>query len=154
MTSKVADVASRVQSARGAITRLRVLYQHAHKVSDVINIESELNSRESDLESLQAQARALAAETSTAAITLSLSSPPPAKPKPVPPKHTSRSGFLGGLSNGWHAFTKGISVLATVVGAVLPFAVLVVVLLLAGRLVWGRFRPTRPTPDAPGPAGT
>jgi hypothetical protein len=145
-------VNSRVASARAAINRLRVLYQHAHKVGNVITIEDELNQRESDLESLQAQSRALSAETSTAAVTLSLTSPPAPAPKPLPkPAHHSRSGFVGGLVNGWHAFTKGVSVLATIVGAVLPFAVLLVVLAVAARLLWPRLRPARrPTQESTG----
>ena len=53
---------SRVASAQQAIVRLRTLYGKAAKVRDVIAIEGELNSREADLESLQAQQRALAAQ--------------------------------------------------------------------------------------------
>jgi hypothetical protein len=150
VTSKVADVNSRVASARAAIDRLRVLYQHAHKVGNVITIEDELNQRESDLESLQAQSRALAAETTTAAITLSLTSPPPPPPKPAPTvvKHT-HSGFVGGLLGGWHAFTKGISVLATIVGAVLPFAVVLLAIAIGVRLLWPRLRAARrPTQES------
>jgi hypothetical protein len=152
VTSKVADVNSRVASAQGAIARLRVLYQRARKIADVINIESELAQRESDLESLQAQQRALAAETSTAAITLTLTTPPKIVKKKVvhPAKKHHETGFLGGLRDGWHAFVTGAKVLATVVGAVLPFAVLLLVLGLAVRLLWPRIRPPRrPAPAAP-----
>jgi hypothetical protein len=152
VTSKVADVNSRVASARAAINRLRVLYQHAHKIGNVITIEDELNQRESDLESLQAQSRALAAQTTTAAITLALTSPPAPARKPTPkPVHHNRSGFVGGLLNGWHAFTKGVSVLATIIGAVLPFAVVLLLLAVAARLLWPRLRPTRrSTPESSG----
>ncbi len=51
-----------------AIVRLRTLYAGASKVADVITIESELATRESDLESLEAQQRALAAQTSMATV--------------------------------------------------------------------------------------
>lgn len=153
VTSKVADVNSRVASAQGAIAGLRALYQRARKIADVINIESELAQRESDLESLQAQQRALASETSTAAITLSLTSPPKiVKKKVVPPvKKHDEGGFLGGLRDGWHAFVTGAKAVATAVGALLPFAVLLLVLGLAGRLLWPRIRPSRSTsaPAAP-----
>ncbi len=151
VTSRVADVTSRVASAQGAIARLRVLYKHATKVSDIINIESELSSRESDLESLQAQQRALDAETSTAAITLSLVSAPPVKKKVVPVTHHHRSGFVGGLQNGWNAFARGAGWIATAFGAVLPFAVLLVVIALLIRVLWPRLRTTR-EPAATPPA--
>ena len=141
VTSKVADVNSRVVSARESIARLRALYAHATKVADVINIESELSQRESDLESLEAQQRALAAETSTAQITLSLARAA-AKPAAARPKH-HRSGFVGGLENGWDAFTRAAAGFATALGAALPFAVLMIALLTIGRLLWPRLRPVR-----------
>lgn len=150
VTSKVADVNSRVSSAKAAIARLRVLYQHARKISDIINLESELSTRESDLESLQAQQRALAAETSTASITLTLTSAPRKVQHALAPKPKHDSGFVAGLRNGWHAFTTGVGVVVTVIGAVLPFGVTLAVLALLARLLWPRLRPPRrPAPAAP-----
>jgi hypothetical protein len=135
VSAKVADVTARVASARAAIARLRQLYARAVKVADVIAIESELATRESDLESLEAQQRALARQTSTAVVTLSLrSGPAPAAAQ----RH--RTGFIGGLRNGWDAFTATISALATALGAVLPFAVLLVLLGAAARLLWVQLR--------------
>jgi hypothetical protein len=152
VTSKVADVNSRVASARAAIARLRVLYQRARKIADVINLESELSTRESDLESLQAQQRALAAETSTAAITLTLTSPPRKTHHVGAPesKHHD-TGFLGGLRGGWHAFTTGLGVLATAIGAMLPFLILLAALALALRLLWPRLQPRLRPARAPAP---
>ncbi len=146
VTSKVADVSSRVASARAAIARLRVLFRRAHKIADVITLESELSTRESDLESLQAQQRALATETSTAAITLTLISPPrrPHHRVATPPAHHD-SGFVAGLRGGWHAFVTGLVALSTVLGAVLPFVVLLALLALLARLLWPRLRPSRPS---------
>jgi hypothetical protein len=136
VTAKVADVSSRVASAEQAIARLRQLYARAVRVSDIVQIEGELSSRESDLESLQAQQRALSRETSTAVITVSLVS----ASAPPPPAH-HRSGFLGGVQNGWDAFTRTMSALATACGAVLPFAALLLVLGLLGRVLWVHLRP-------------
>ena len=154
VTARVADVRSRVDSAQQEIARLRVLYGHASKISDVIRIESELAQREGNLESLQAQQRALAAETTTATVTLTLTSPPPIKKKvEKPAKHKHHdSGFLAGLKGGWHAFTGGLSVLATVIGAVLPFAVVLILLALLARLLWPRFGSRLRRTPAPAPA--
>jgi hypothetical protein len=154
VTARVADVRSRVDSAQQEIARLRVLYGHASKISDVIRIESELAQREGNLESLQAQQRALAAETTTATVTLTLTSPPPITKKVEKPvKHTHHdSGFLAGLKGGWHAFTGGLSVLATVIGAVLPFAILLILLALLARLLWPRFGPRLRRTPAPAAA--
>jgi hypothetical protein len=141
VTQRVADVRSRVRSAADSIARLRVLFQHATKIGDIIQIESELNSREADLESLQAQQRALARETSMASITLSLVTavkPPPAAPKPAKPHHDN--AFVGGLKDGWHGFTAAAAWVAQAVGTLLPFIVLILVLGLGLRWGWPRLR--------------
>jgi hypothetical protein len=142
VTQRVADVASRVASARAAIAQLRDLYRRAVKVRDVIEVETQLASREADLESLEARARALANQTALATITLQLVTAAKPKPKPVPAKHYS--GFVGGLERGWHAFTTAVAWLAVAIGALLPF--LVVAALLAA-LAWQVRRRTRPRPS-------
>jgi hypothetical protein len=58
-----------------------------------------------------------------------------------PPEHHARSGFLGGLENGWDAFAGAAAWVATAVGALLPFLVLFAVLAVAVRLLWPRVRP-------------
>jgi hypothetical protein len=151
VTGKVADVNSRVTSAQAAITQLTKLYNRAKKVSDIITIENELAQRESDLEALQAEQRALHAQTSMATVTLQLITLPRKTPPPPVKKHTD-GGFLGGLKNGWHAFAHGAQLLATAVGAVLPFALLAAALAAIARLLWPRWR--RRTPTAPTPAST
>ncbi|HZY76208.1 MAG TPA: DUF4349 domain-containing protein [Jatrophihabitantaceae bacterium] len=149
VTSQVADVSSRVLSARKSLIRLRALYTEATKVGQVIEIESEIATREADLESLEAQQRALSSQTATATIDLSLVAakhvPPPAKP------HPSRGGFVGGLTHGWDAFVTTMTALVTALGAVLPFLLLVI---LAGAIGWRwrhrMFRRPRPSePSAP-----
>lgn len=148
VTEKVADVNSRVASAQQAIVRLRTLYANATKVSDVIAVESELNQRESDLESLQAQQRALQRQTSLASITLTLQTAK-AVAKPATKHHHSRSGFVGGLSRGWDGFVSAAKWVATAVGTLLPFLVLLALLAVAARIAWRR----RPHP-APMPTPT
>jgi hypothetical protein len=151
VTAQVADVSSRVASAREAIARLRELYRSATRISDVIQIESELSSRESDLESLEAQQRALTAQTATASVTLTLlSRAAPVKHPAVTHDH-KQGGFVGGLRNGWDAFVRGAAVLATVLGAILPFAVLLAALALLGKVLRPRLRLARRTPPAPAP---
>ncbi len=124
VTSQVADVNSRVISARAAIAALNRLYAKAQSTKDLITIESALASRQSNLEALEAQQRSLAAQTSLATLTVSIT----VRPAPPTAKHSHRSGFTGGLHSGWHAFTTAAHALATAAGAVLPFAVLALVL--------------------------
>ena len=144
VTEKVADVDSRVTSARQSIARLRTLYANAAKVSDIIAIESELNDREADLESLEAQQRALLQQTSMATITLTLQTVAKAVVPPKPKHH--RSGFLGGLERGWDGFVAAARWIAIAVGTLLPFLVLLALLGIAGRFAWRRRPHPAPTP--------
>jgi hypothetical protein len=136
VTQQVADVTSRVTSARAAVATLTALYQHATKIGDIIAIESQLSQRESDLEALEAQQRALAAQTSAATIHLYLSgeSSLPAKTKPAD------KGFIAGLKAGWRHFTAAAVAVATALGALLPFLLLLVVVVAAVRLILARRR--------------
>lgn len=144
VTQQVADVSSRVVSAQQAIARLRLLYRQANKVRDVIRIESELSSREADLESLQARQRALASRTALATITLRLFTAAVIAPKKPPAHHLH--GFVGGLERGWHGFTAAVAWLAVAVGTLLPF---LLTLLVLGVVAWQLRRRLRRGAAAP-----
>ena len=139
VTTQVADVASRVLSARSSITALRALYARATKVSDVIQIESSLSQREASLESLEARQRSLGRQVALATLTVQLTQRKAATPPPVKPaQHT---GFTGGLDRGWHAFTATVGALALALGVVLPFLLVLAVLAALGLVVRRRLRP-------------
>jgi hypothetical protein len=144
VTQQVADVSSRVVSAQQAIARLRLLYNKATKVRDVIRIESELASREADLESLQARQRALGSRTALATITLHLVTAAVVAPKKRPTHHLH--GFVGGLERGWHGFTTAVAWLAVAVGTLLPF---LLTLLVLGVVAWQLRRRLRRGTGAP-----
>ncbi len=133
VTQTVADVTSRVASARAAIAQLRKLLARAGSVSSLLAVQDQINQEESDLEALQSEQRALAHETTYATVSVLLVSrrPPPAA-RPV----KLAGGFTGGLTAGWHALRQVTSWVLTGLGAVLPFAVFVVlaaVLAVRGR---------------------
>lgn len=131
VTREVADVESRVASARAALERIRLLLDRANSLGTVIRLESVLSDRQSELESLLAQQKALASQTQMSTIDVALSVPRPATLEPE--DEPAERGFVAGLSKGWDAFTTMVLGLATAVGALLPFAVLV---LLVGVPVW------------------
>jgi hypothetical protein len=138
VTQQVADVNSRVASDQAAIAQLRALLAHAGSVSELLSVQDQINNEEGDLESMLAQQSALNHETSYATLTLSLVGPKAvakAHPKQAPP------GLTGGLSHGWHAFRVTLSWLLTVLGAVAPFAA--VVLVVGGLGWWARRRIAR-----------
>lgn len=136
VTQQVADVGSRVASDQAAIAQLRSLLKHAGDVSSLLSVQNQIDSQESDLESMLAQQNALNHETAYATVTLSLVGPkaaakPPAKSTPPP-------GLAAGLAGGWRALRLTVSWLLTVLGAVAPFVATVAV--VGGLAWWGRRR--------------
>ncbi|MFC8065664.1 DUF4349 domain-containing protein [Streptomyces sp. NPDC057293] len=143
VTDQVVDVESRVKSQRASVARVRELMDRATKLSDVVTLEGELSSRQTELEALLAQQASLKDRTSLATITLSLAETPAEAAEDDDP------GFTDALAGGWDAFVTMLRWLAVALGAVLPFAV--VAALLA--LVWLRVvRPRLPRRTAPAPA--
>jgi len=133
VTEQVADVNSRVASDEAGIAQLRVLLRHAGSVADLLSVQDQINSQESDLEALQAQQSALNHETSYATVTVTVIGP---KAVAKPAKHKAPPGFTSGISGGWRAFRTSVSWFLAIVGAVAPFAAVVVV--LGGLAYWGR----------------
>lgn len=139
VTQQVADVGSRVASDQAAIAQLRSLLKHAGDVSSLLSVQNQIDSQESDLESMLAQQNALNHETAYATVTLTLVGPKaPAKPaaKAAPPP-----GLAGGIVGGWHALRVTVSWLLTIVGAVAPFAAVLAV--IGGVIWWSRRRAAR-----------
>ena len=137
VTQQVADVGSRVTSDEAAIAQLRSLLKHAGDVGSLLSVQNQIDSQESDLESMLAQQNALNHETAFATVTLTLVGPqahakPPVKTAPRP------QGLAGGLIGGWHALRVTVSWLLTVLGAVAPFVA--VVAAIGGLTWWGRRR--------------
>ncbi|MFG2854946.1 DUF4349 domain-containing protein [Streptomyces mirabilis] len=149
VTDQVVDVESRVKSQRVSVARVRELMDQATKLSDVVALEGELSTRESDLDALLAQQASLKDRTSLATITLSLSETPLKQAA----KKSGTPGFVDALTGGWDAFVTMLRWIAVVFGVVLPF------LLSAGLLLalWLRLartgQPRRPGAAA-APAGT
>jgi hypothetical protein len=139
VTTSIADLDSRVNSQERSVERMRTLLAEADSVKDVIAIESELSTREADLESLQAQARAVKDKValSTLVVTLELPGAAPA-PKDDP------NGFTEGLATGWDALKGTTVVVLTVLGVLIPLGVTVAVIGVPLWFAYRRFRPSTP----------
>jgi hypothetical protein len=145
VTEQVADVSSLVTSEEAEIAQLRGLLSKAGTVSDLLQVQQQLGSDESQLESLQAQQRALDHETAYATISMVLLGPVPVAAARAP---AGRHGFGTGLAAGWHGLARATAWLLTALGAVLPFAVVLAVLGALGYAGWRRVarrrRPVEP----------
>jgi Domain of unknown function (DUF4349) len=139
VTQQVADVGSRVASDEAAITQLRALLKDAGNVSGLLSVQDQINSEESDLESMLAQQQALNHETAYATVTLTIlgpKAPAKAKHQPAPPP-----GLASGLTGGWRAFRLSVDWLLAIIGSAAPFAAVVVV--IGGGVWWTRRRLVR-----------
>ena len=139
VTTQVLDIDVRVEAQKRSIERIQVLFDQATTIKDVVSIEGELSARQADLASLEQQQAYLADQTAQATITVSLQRPSAADT----PEDEDDAGFLAGLSAGWAGLSAFAVGLATVAGAVLPFAV---VLLVLAALVWPLVRRARRRP--------
>lgn len=137
VTQQVADVNSLVTSQQDAIAALQGLLRRAASVSGLLQVQRQISSDESTLNSLLAQQRALDHETAYATVTMTLVSPQRA----APPSKPARHGFLTGLAAGWRALRHATAWVLTALGAALPF--LIVVIVLAGIGYPGRRRVIR-----------
>lgn len=145
VTGTYVDTEARVKSLTASVQRIRDLLSRATSVGDLVALENELSRRQADLDALTAQLNSLEDSVTTSPITIALSTD---DFEPV-----AAGGFMAGLESGWAAFTASLAVMATALGAVLPFAV---TLALVGvpLALWLRRRRTPPLPVVAQTAGT
>ena len=130
VTTEVIDIGVRVRAQEKSLERIELLLARAKNLREIIAIESQLTRRQAELDSLKAQQAYLADQTSLSTITVFLERTDKAAKKV---EKDGATGFLAGFQSGWHALGGAATVLATGLGAVLPFAVL---LLLLGVPAW------------------
>ena len=128
VTTEVIDIGVRVRAQERSLERIELLLSRAQSLRDIIAIESQLSRRQADLDSLKAQQAFLADQTSLSTITVFLE-----KSDKAVPVEQDEAGFVAGLQRGWDALGRAATVLATGLGALLPF---MVVLLLLGVPLW------------------
>jgi Domain of unknown function (DUF4349) len=150
VTTQVIDTAARIRAQEESLRRVEVLLGRATSIRDIVAIESQLTRRQADLDSLKSQQAFLADQTSLSTIAVHIERTKDVEKKEE--KDTDETGFLPGLENGWDALTTFGGGVATVVGAVLPFAVVLALLGFPAWLLVRRFGRRRTSTSAP--AGT
>lgn len=126
VTGTYVDTEARVKSMTASVARIRDLLSRASSVNDLVALENELSQRQAELDALTAQLASLKDSVAMSPISITLSTD---DYEPV-----AAGGFLSGLESGWKAFVASVAVLTTVVGAVLPFAVAIGLVLVP--VVW------------------
>lgn len=115
-TEAIVDLDARITSQRARVESARRLLARASSITDLVSLENELGRREADLASLEAKKRRLADLTALSTITVTL-----VGPAAKATEEKAETGFLVGLKGGWKAFVASLTVLLTVLGALLPW---------------------------------
>lgn len=148
VTEAVIDVDSRIASQQASVDRTRVLLARAERIADIVSIEQELAKREAELASLQARKRSLSDQVTLSTITVRL-----VGKAAVVTKEEPKTGFLAGLSAGWNGLTFAVNAGLTVLGALLPFLVILAIPLVIVFIVHRRRRrPMTPPPPVTEPS--
>ncbi|MDI6099755.1 DUF4349 domain-containing protein [Actinoplanes sp. NEAU-A12] len=119
VTEQVVDLDARIEVQKARVESGRRLLGEAKSLDDLVMLEREVATRESDLASLEGKKRRLADLTSLSTITVILLDPEAVKDD----SGDEPTGFLAGLSDGWNALVASLGVLLTVLGALLPWII-------------------------------
>ncbi|XVU24790.1 DUF4349 domain-containing protein [Actinoplanes sp. CA-054009] len=144
VTEAVVDLDARIAVQQARVDSGRKLLGQAKSLDDLVMLEREVATRESDLASLQAKKRNLADLTALSTITVTY-----LDPDADPLADDDPPGFLSGLGAGWDALLASLKVLLTVLGALLPW------LIAIGLPVWAvlyAIRRLRGRPSGPAAA--
>ncbi len=120
------DLDARITALQASVDRLLALLERATDTTALVQVESALSQRQSELEGLQAQRRYYAEQVSLSTITLYLVSERIAEPR-------QPGDFWSGVLTGWDALVAFLAGTLVVIGVALPWLVLAAVILVA---VW------------------
>jgi hypothetical protein len=145
VTEDLVDLDARLATQEASVERVRALLARAQTIGEIVSIESELTQRMAELDSLKQRRERLGGLVALSTITLNLRGPD------SPGLAEPESGFLAGLKSGWAGFLASVEIVLTIVGWLLPFALVIgpPVWLLVWLLRRRRTRPATPAAQTP-----
>jgi hypothetical protein len=121
VTGAIIDTQARIRAQEQSLQRVEVLFARAQNIRDIVAIEAQLSRRQAELDSLKGQLAYLEDQASLSTLTVYLE-PTPEKPAPTVKPTDDDVAFVSGLKDGWSALGGLGAGLASVSGALLPFA--------------------------------
>lgn len=112
VTGAAEDLDARIGASETSVERLLEIMEEAETSEDLLEAETTLSERQSELEALQAERSALDDRIEMSTLELEISGEPLGG--------VEAGGFLGGLESGWRGLTAGANWLLVVAGAMLP----------------------------------
>jgi len=118
VTGAAQDLDARIHALEVSVDRMDALLAKATTSKDVIEAESALTERQSNLEQLQAERNRLADQVSLSTLTVNIYEPDVA---PVVVEAKGPSSFFDGIGVGGDAFVSSVKAVLVVVGVLLPW---------------------------------
>jgi hypothetical protein len=138
VTGAIIDTQARIRAQEQSLQRVEVLFARAQNIRDIVAIEAQLSRRQAELDSLTGQLAYLEDQASLSTLTVYLE-PTPEKPAPAVKPQDDDVAFVSGLKDGWSALGELGAGLATVSGALLPFAFVALLVGVPASLVLRRW---------------
>ncbi|KRA31268.1 MULTISPECIES: DUF4349 domain-containing protein [unclassified Nocardioides] len=132
VSTEVVDVEARIRAQRKSVSRIEALLARAESLEQIVTIESQLSSRQAELDALLARQTYLADQTSQSTINVYVQQPDDESDEP---EEDTADGFIGGLSDGWDSFVTGFGAVLTVVGFAIPWLLLLALVGIPARIL-------------------
>ncbi len=135
VTGQYVDLQSRITALQASRQQYLTILAKATTVGDVLAVQEQIDSTQSQIEQLQGQLQLLASQTSYSTVTVTVGESAPPPPSPLPES---------GLVRAWHAsiggFVTGVEGVVRIAGPLLFALLLLGALLAGGRALWRRYQ--------------
>ncbi len=136
VTGQYVDLQARIAALQSSRQQYLTIMARATTIGDVLSVQEQIDSIESQMEQLQGQLQVLTSETAYSSLTATVNqtSPPPA-PSPLP-----ESGLIQAWHQSFGGFVDGVEGVVRLAGPVLFALMCLAGVLVGGRVLWRRAR--------------
>ena len=136
VTGQYVDLQSRIAALQASRDQYLTIMTKATSISDILAVQNQLDSLQSEIEQLQGQLQVLDSETTYGTLAVSLSEPGGHRPPPPAPR--------SGIGSAWHGAVSGFAAafdgLVRIAGPLLFVLLLLLAVVLLGRIAWRTLR--------------
>ena len=136
VTGQYVDLDARITALQDSRVQYLTVLSKATSVGDILSVQEQIGTIQSQIEQLQGQLNVLTSETSYSTLTVNVNETTPS-PRPVPLPES-------GLVQAWHdsagRFVAGVEGLVRVAGPLLFALLLLGLVLTGGRVLWRRYQ--------------
>lgn len=136
VTSQYADLKARLQAVQATISQLQLIETKAQSIGDILAVEQEISSEQTQADQLQGQINVLDDQTTYASLSVHVvQQQKKAAVVPPPP---------GGITKAWdharHSFASGVESVIAALGGIAVFLLFTAIVLVLARIGWGAVR--------------